>query len=186
MYRPVKIAITLVLLVLLALLGYVAAGPFLTADRIGEAVQAQDSAALAEEIDFPALRANLKAQIEDRLARRVGSDAQSSVLGALAVRIAGGVAGGAVDAMVTPAGIGALMEGRSFWERLGGERGSGGDGYGARPPSNPLHDAEYRFESTSRFTATVHDEAGRPVVFVLTRGGLDWKLSDIRLPPGDP
>jgi hypothetical protein len=28
----------------------------------------------------------------------------------------------------------------------------------------------------------VHDDSGRPLVFVLTRDGLRWKLSDIRLP----
>jgi hypothetical protein len=30
----------------------------------------------------------------------------------------------------------------------------------------------------------VHDHSGREIVFVLTRNGLDWKLSDIRLPLG--
>jgi hypothetical protein len=29
----------------------------------------------------------------------------------------------------------------------------------------------------------MHDGAGTETIFVLTRNGLNWKLSDIRLPP---
>ena len=50
------------------------------------------------------------------------------------------------------------------------------------PPPDPLRDASYRFESPSRFTATVRNADGDPVVFVLTRDGLRWKLTDIQLP----
>jgi hypothetical protein len=49
-------------------------------------------------------------------------------------------------------------------------------------PADPLKYAEHRYESLSRFTATAHDEDGNPVVFVFTRQGLRWKLTDIRLP----
>lgn len=172
-----------VVLALVALLGSVAAGPFLTIERIRDAVREQDTAALAEQIDFPALRANLKAQVEDRIARRASPELQSSPMGAFAVRLVAGLAGSAVDAMVTPAGIGAMLEGRNAWDRIQGDRPV--DANGGRPPVEPLQGAEYRFESPSRFTATVIDEAGEPVVFVFTREGLDWKLGDIRLPPAE-
>ena len=49
-------------------------------------------------------------------------------------------------------------------------------------PARPLKDSHKRFESTSRFTATVTTPDGRPVVFVLDRQGLRWRLTDIRLP----
>lgn len=169
-------------LALIALLAYIAAGPFLTVERIRDAVREQDTAALAEQIDFPALRANLKAQVEDRIARRAGPDMQSSAMGAFAVRLVSGLAGSAVDAMVTPAGIGAMLEGRNALDRLQGERPAEGP-YGKRPAVEPLQGADYGFESPSRFTATVIDGEGRPVVFVFTREGLEWNLSNIRLPP---
>ena len=50
------------------------------------------------------------------------------------------------------------------------------------PPRDLLENAEYRFQSPSRFTATVRNADGDPVVFVLTRQGLAWKVSDVRLP----
>jgi len=161
-------------------LGYVAAGPYLTVRAIREAVKTEDASALARQVDFPALRTSLKLQVNDRIVRQAGADVQSSLLGALGLTVATGLAGGMVDAMVTPVGLGALMEGRKLLNR----------GAGVAPPSRsdtsqqaePLQDPRYRFESTSRFTATVSSDAGEPVVFVLTRDGLHWKLSDIRLP----
>jgi hypothetical protein len=171
---------------LAALLAYGATGPYRTVDAIREAVKAEDPRALAKQVDFPALRSSLKMQLSDRLVREAGPDAQASPFGALGLALANGLVGGMVDAMVTPLGLAAIMEGRRTWRRI--------DGFGTLPPSSaptaaeprePLHDAEYRYESPSRFTATVRDESGQPVVFVLTRDGLDWNLSDIRLPPSD-
>jgi len=166
----------------LALLAWTATGPYLTIRAIGDAVQARDERALAKQVDFPALRSSLKAQVADRIVREAGGHAQDNPLAAFGLTVATGLAGGLVDAMVTPTGLGAIMEGRRTWDRIGGaEPRASGDG--ARTDPRPLHDAEHRFESPSRFTATVHDASGRPVVFVLTRKGLGWKLSDIRLPP---
>lgn len=168
-------------LVLAALLGYTIAGPYLAINGIREAIRDEDAGALSRHVDFPPLRASLKAQLTDRLLRSAGMDAPSGLLGALGASIAGGVVGGAVDLMVTPGGLGAMMEGRKVWNR----------GAGLPPPStsedtsdrpDPLQGARHRFESTSRFTATIHAEDGEPIVFVLTRDGIHWRLSDIRLP----
>ncbi len=193
----------LVALALAALLGYGIAGPYLAINGIRDAIEDQNAAALSRHVDFPALRASLKAQLGDRLVRSVGLDAQSGVLGALGMRLAGGLIDGAVETMVTPTGLAALMEGRKVWSLVGSglARPRWADAPDARqahsdapdasavleadapPPAKPLDGARYRYESLSRFTATVPYEGEGEVVFVLTRKGLWWKLSDIRLPP---
>lgn len=167
---------------LAALLAWTMAGPYMAVHAIRDAIEARDSAALARQVDFPALRASLKAQLVDRIAREAGAQAQDNPFAAFGLTVANGLAGGLVDAMVTPAGLGAMMEGRKVWDRATGLPPPGSDAAAAMPRERPLHDAEYRFESLSRFTATVHDDRGRPVVFVMTRSGLRWRLSDIRLP----
>jgi hypothetical protein len=167
---------------LAALLAWTAAGPYMTVHAIRDAVEARDSAALSRQVDFPALRSSLKAQLGDRIAREAGAGAQDNPFVAFGLAVANGLAGGLVDAMVTPAGLGAMMEGRRTWDRATGLPPPGSDEARAAPRERPLHDAKYRFESLSRFTATVQDDEGRPVVFVMTRSGLRWKLSDIRLP----
>lgn len=175
--------LVLIVLLLAILLAWVAAGPFVAMHAIGKAVREENPAALARHIDFPPLRASLKAQLGDRLARSVGVETQSGWLGALGMTVANEVAGGAVELMVTPYGIGALIEGRKVWNRATGmPPPRTPEGAAVRP--DPWRNSQRRYESTSRFTATVHTDDGAPVVFVLTRHGLRWKLSDIRLPPG--
>ena len=172
--------IALVVVVLLALGAYVAAGPYLAINGIRTALTEQDTGKLERHVDFPALRVSIKAQMQDKLARRTG-DMQSNLAGAFALSIANNFVGSGVDAMVTPLGIGALLQGRSLWKKSIGETVDG-DSYSKAVPVDPLKQAVRRYESPSRFTATVLDEDGKPMVFVFKRNGLRWKLADIRLP----
>lgn len=165
---------------LLSIAAYTASGPYRTIRAIRVAVQAEDAAALSRQVDFPALRASLKAQLSDRLVRKAGPELQSSVFAAFGLRVANGLIEPAVDAMVTPMGLGAIMEGRKEWAyaSAGFERPAADT-----PAPEMLREVDSHFESPSRFTATMHDGAGSDTIFVLTRSGLNWKLSDIRLPP---
>ncbi|HBK47116.1 MAG TPA: hypothetical protein DDZ67_11930 [Xanthomonadaceae bacterium] len=172
---------TLPLLAALAIAAYVVAGPYLAIRGIGQAVEQQDAGKLERYVDFPSLRVNLKAQLDDYLVRQAGSGMQSNLLGAFALQMAGNLTGAGVDTLVTPIGIGAILQGRSLWKRASGDT-VGGDTYAPPVPARPLQGATHRFESSSRFTATTTTATGAPVVFVLTRDGLRWRLTDIRLP----
>lgn len=168
-------------LVLAVLLAYIAAGPYLAINGIRQALAAQDVAALERHVDFATLRLNMKAHVEDYIARKGGGLAESSgLLGAIGLRIAGGLGNTAVDTMVTPLGIAALLQGRSMWMRASGQTVDG-DTYGEPQPADPLKDAKLHYESVSRFTATIHDERGKPVVAVFDRHGLRWRLVDIQV-----
>ncbi len=169
----------------LVLLGWTAIGPYRTVNAIRDAPQARDGAAMARQVDFPALRSSLKAQLADHLLRKNGAPSPDNPLAIFGLGIANGLVGSLVDTMVTPTGLGAMMEGRKVWDRASGlPPPTSSEARDASKP-RPLEDARYRYESLSRFTATVHDDQGRPVVFVMTRHGMDWKLSDIRLPLQD-
>jgi hypothetical protein len=181
--------IALALAAIVLVLAWVAAGPYMTIRAIQHAVQAEDAGELAEQVDFPAVRASLKAQMVDEMIRQAGPDVQTNPFGAIALTMATGVVNGLVDGMVNPGGLSAVMQGRRLWKnsKESFERpplDANGDPLPATPPSKPLDNAKMRYESTSRFTATIRDEQGKPVVFVLKRDGLRWRLADIRLPLG--
>lgn len=177
---PMKKLAIVVAVLLLALAAWLAAGPWLTIRAMRAAIEADDAAALAAQVDFPAVRASLKRQFADRIVRAAGPDARSSVLGAIALHAATGAGSVAVDALVNPLGLTALVQGRSAWRAAIGDVAPPDP---AQPERRPFAGADYRYESLSRFTATLPDDAGRPVVFVLGREGLHWKLVDVRLPP---
>ncbi|MCC4606317.1 DUF2939 domain-containing protein [Xanthomonas campestris pv. zinniae] len=172
------------LLIVALLAGYVVAGPYLAIRGISQAVADRDAGQLDRHVDFPSLRVNLKAQLDDYLIRQAGSSAQSSLFGGVALRLASGISGAGVDTLITPLGIAALLQGHSVWNRVIGDTVSA-DTYAAPSPARPLQGATQRFESTRRFTATTYTATGAPVVFVLTRQGLRWRLTDIQLPLGD-
>jgi hypothetical protein len=174
------LAVGLVILVLL--LGVWASGPFLAVHNIRKAIEAQDTAALSQHIDFPALRANFKQQLDDQLVRRAGADVQSSLLGAMALRMAGSLTDGVVDMLATPAGLGALIEGRGLLKRVTSDGINPNENHVNTAPSDPLEGAKYRFQSPSRFTITLHPESEDPLVVGMTRDGLRWRVTDIRLP----
>ncbi|MEO5628929.1 MAG: DUF2939 domain-containing protein [Thermomonas sp.] len=165
---------------LAALLAFVAAGPYLAINGIRNALAAQDVAALEGHVDFPTLRLNMRAHVEDYIARKGGGIAESGgLLGAIGLQIAGGLGNTAVDTMVTPLGIGALLQGRNMWMRAS-KQTVNGDTYGDPRPADPLQDARLHYESASRFTATIPDERGHPLVVVFDRQGLRWRLVDIQ------
>ncbi|SEL02911.1 Protein of unknown function [Pseudoxanthomonas sp. GM95] len=174
--------LALVIVLLLALGGFVAAGPYIAIHGIQRALAEQDTGKLERYVDFATLRVNLRAQLQDRIVRAAGMEAQSSFLGSIALSLAGGAAGIGVDAMVTPTGIAAILQGRSVWKRATGDTANG-DTYGAPRPAEPLKQAEGRYTSLSRFTATsTVSDGGEPMTFVLERQGIVWKLTDIQLP----
>jgi len=164
----------LLLIVLATLFGYAAAGPYMAIRGIHAAIEKHDFDKLQRHVDFPALREGLRTQVKQRIAASA-TDASGGVTGGEAGRaLIDQISGRAVDAMVSPLGIATLLQGRALaHQALGAPDGNATD---------PLLQAKTRFESPSRFTATVPGEEGRPVAFVFTRRGLGWKLSDIRLP----
>lgn len=179
--------IALPVAVLALLLGYVAAGPYLAIRGIHASLQARDTGRLERYVDFPVLRSNVQAQLEDRMARASGG-LGGGLLGDFARGVAAQLGGAAVQTMVTPQGIAMLLEGRSLTKRVtdpfSAPEPPPAEGSAPAPQGyRPLDKADTRFESASRFVATTQDSDGRDgMVFVFERQGLRWRLTDIRLP----
>src|SRR5688500_17910425 len=72
--------------VLLGFVAYVLAGPYLTVYMLRSVVEARDAEAVAECVDFPPRRQNLKHHLRAALSRRI--DAQRHPLAALAAGLA--------------------------------------------------------------------------------------------------
>ncbi|GAB3332929.1 DUF2939 domain-containing protein [Marilutibacter aestuarii] len=177
------IAASIALVLLLAALW--AAGPFWAVRGIRAAIEENDSAALSRHVDFPAVRSSLKAQADDYMARRAGEKVRESVLGAFALSVASNLSGAAIETMATPVGVGALLQGRSLWHRTSRDSVARNDIYKDVPARDPFQDARYRFESLSRFKATLVDDEGEEIDVTMTRHGLRWKISDIDLRLGE-
>ena len=164
------------LLGVLGFLGYVATGPYRTLSTLRNALSQGDAALLAECVDFPTLRQNLRIQLLARANTGVNAVVPSGILAQIAGGIAGSVIDATVDSFVTPTGLNRLLAGASLVQV---------PSVGGQAPRNQLENAQGSFESLNTFVVTVSTSASQ-VVIELSRNGLDWQVSNVRLPVSAP
>jgi hypothetical protein len=106
--RP--LIITLIVIVVIAVLGFAYASPYIALNNLKRAADARDVQTVNEYVDFPALRDSLKLQIAGLLSRRLGAD-NDSKLATIGAMIGVTLIGPLVDAYATPDGVAALLNG---------------------------------------------------------------------------
>lgn len=168
----------------LALAGLYAT-PYVTLHQLRQAAAAEDAPALAARVDFPALRENLKAGLQQRMLDRDrnerGEPSQASTFGAA---LAGALLGPMVDALITPEALARIMEGqRPVKAAIGFGKPRPEPGRTER--SRAKLETAMGYESLNRFVFSVRHPGDdeEPVELVLHRDGLiGWKLAELRLP----
>ncbi len=176
-----KKLIAALVLVVLALAAWWFGGPYVTVHGLSRAIEQRDTARLERYVDFPRVRSSLRAQLNDYMVRQAGPDVAASPFGALLYGLGDQLGGAAVDTMVTPTGIGAMLQGHVLWKR-GRNELRGGDAFGPTEPARPLKNAEHRFEALDRFVIDVDRGPGQPPLkVVLEPQGLRWKVVELQL-----
>lgn len=171
-----KKSIWIVGVVLFLVVGYVAAGPYLTVSAIKTGIVENDSEKLSENIDFQTLRQNMKDQLNAAMMKNAATEMEDNPFAALAVGFATKMVDGIVDSFVTPSGLAALMEGKKSNK---GET----SGNSSSPKKDDLFkNARFSYDSVSKFSIWVPNDKGEEVRFVLKRDGLSWKLVNIVIP----
>ena len=168
-----------VVVALLGLIGYMVTGPYRALSGLQAAIVRGDASALNQYVDFPTLRQNLKLQLSTRANDGVNSIFQNGIASQIAGGIANRVVDATVDSFVTPDGLSRLLTGASFV--VSQIPSTPGDSLQSR-----LENGRRSFESASTFTLTVATASGRDAVIVLTRNGLDWQLTNVRIPAAGP
>lgn len=160
--------------------GLFVSGPFIALHNLSAALQDHDVQRLEETVDFPVLRENIKSQLNASMGKELGH-LKDNPFGLLAAGFAATMVDGLVDAFLTPSGLQKLMEGQRPEEQ--GAQAEGGAGEeGSTDTAGFFDNATYRFDSPSRFSASVTGEDGKVTRFVLFRKGLGWQLGNIVLP----
>jgi hypothetical protein len=147
------------------------ASPWWTLHRLRAAVDRHDAEDVSAQVDFPALRDSVKSQLLGSISR----DAASNAFAAIGRAFARAVADPLVDAIVSPAGVAAMVEhGKVAIGRPTRDAGT----HDAEPPRDKPHYALH-YRGWSHFAVTAEDGGS----FVFRRAGLwSWKLAGIELP----
>jgi hypothetical protein len=150
--------------------------PYNAYSAMAKAAENRDATALANHVDFPALKESMKANVNAKLSAEIARQGDSDPAAALGAAFASALINPMVEALVTPDSLTTMIRN------------------GVPPSGNATGEAtaaESRTETTkgydgfNRFVVKVRqlDSSREPVVFVFHRKGLvSWKLSAMRLP----
>ncbi|MFP3564311.1 DUF2939 domain-containing protein [Paraburkholderia sp. SIMBA_030] len=122
--RP--LIVVLIVIVVMAALGYGYASPYIALNNLKRAADARDAETVNQYVDFPALRESLKQQVTGLLTRRLNAHGNGNPFAAIGAMIGVALIGPLVDAYATPDGVAALLNGMP-------PRGEPGE----RPPAPP-------------------------------------------------
>lgn len=157
------------------------ASPYYALHQIKTALAERNAEALAEHVDFPALRASVKTQLEASMARSIAATAGSdNPLAALGQSIASAMLGKMVDTMVSPAGVVALVNKSAVSPQADANTNTDADAPADGAQKKAGYSAGYAGVNT--FVVRAKDGNTQDGALVLLRHGVwGWKLSSIEI-----
>lgn len=176
-----KVLLGCVLLVVI-LGGYIAAGPYITVAAIRDGIANNDAEKLAENIDFPLLRQNLKDQLN--ASAKAESDRRSSdnnIFSALMSGFKTKLIESMVDSIITPEGLADLVAGK---KSLTQDTTSSAEPEKKR--QDVFKDARFTYDSLDSFSIWIPNAKNGEMRLVLQRRDLTWKLVNLTLPQTHP
>lgn len=172
------------------LAGFLYFSPVVAMRNMQQAIDRGDGAALADYVDFPALRENLKNTFTAKLLVGDGKEKQDG-MNAMAAAFGSLVIGKMVDMMVTPEGLALVMRGeKPSKDRSEVKPGKAKPGKARAPAETATKSVKevernWQYESWNRVVISAKEKGSDepPIGLVMQRYGLaDWKLVGIRIP----
>jgi len=159
------------------------ASPLLAVRGLMQAARAGDEAALEQRVEFPALRQSMKDEMNARLVAEMRRDLgdHDRALGGLGMLLAPGLISSAVDALITPKAVAAMVtEARE-------PRASDAVGQATPKPETSADDIRqsYAYRDLNTFAVTLSDtkDPDRKLDLLLERRSVFfWKLAGVDLP----
>lgn len=177
-----KAGFAVVCISVLAILGYVAAGPFLAISSIKTGIIERDTELLHDNIDFVTLRQNLKDQLNAALVGEIGKKSDSAIengAAALGMLLAGKVIEGAVDSYITPDGFAKIATGNT---KPATDESSSTGGFSKE---DLFKRARFRYDNLRRVSLIMPTaDEQHQLRLVFSRAGLSWRMTNIVLPIG--
>lgn len=185
-FQWMKYVVIMAIIAISSILFAIYALPFVAYYQVESAIMTKDTGKLASFTDFNELKRNLKTQKGQRVIKRLKKDdATDQSLVDLSI---------AWSALSTDAEIDRTISTEGFYVSLSGLGLDRRKPDLIKPPPEQdtielvkklFSDASFQYQSFSKFTINVKDKKGRYVeyfLFVFSRDGLNWKLTNVRLP----
>ena len=153
--------------------------PYIRVFQIKSAVDQNDLDRLSEFVDFPILRQNLHENAKQMMNQTVSNGLKKNVFVWFGMNLASSFTEKMIDTIITPSVIAELMRGSmASLHRSSQVKVITSDGEYVL--SDPLKNAKLGYKSLSRFSILLTIEGGQHIEFILSRTGIEWKLTHIK------
>lgn len=152
--------------------------PYLAVNSMRSAAEGKNAAKFSGYVDFPAVKEDLKATFNAKLAAQMGKEKGENPFAAMGEAMAAALINPIVEALVTPESLASMMEGEK-------EKAPSAENDSKSSESKPTTETSMAYEGLNRFVVTVTQkkETGEAIGLVFHRVGFfSWKLAALRLP----
>ena len=183
--RSGKAAVSIVVVILLAVAAYWYWSPFLALRTMQAAAERHDAETFNAHVNYPQLRDNLKAQLAARVNEKMEHASHAgNLLGAFGQMLGATMVDTLVDAMVRPETV---MRGMASGQ-FGPQRASPGPAAASGVPAKQEAKTRWSYLRQGADTLIVYPEnsatppAGRLNIVFVRSGFANWQLTDVRMP----
>lgn len=164
---------------IILILGYLYASPYIAINSIKNAAQAGDSEKVSKYIDYPSVRQSFKDQMNAYMFKEMASK-EANGWEALGAMLASTMVDKMIDAMITPEGMTLMLQGKD----LKSTSSNGSDDHQvSEAKKEPKPDYSSRYTSMNDFEVVIKDQdKAKEVKVMMVRDGLSWKINKIIVP----
>lgn len=164
--------------VVLAILAYLYASPYIALNSIKNTAQAGDSDTVSKYIDYSSVRQSFKDQMNVVMMKEMGKH-ENNGFAALGAMLASSMVEKMVDALVTPEGMTMMLQGKNLKESAKGSVQQ------ESSETQDEHKPDYKsgYTSLNDFEVVIKDQdKAKEVKVMMVRDGLSWKINKIAVP----
>ena len=167
-----------VVALVIAIVGYLYASPYLVLNSIKTAAQNGESEKVSQYIDYPSVRQSFKDQMNAMMMKEVQKQ-ENDGFAALGAMLASAMVDKMIDAVVTPEGMTLMLQGKDLKQSV-----SGGENESAEHKQEEHQpDYETSYTSFNDFQVVIKDpNKSKEVKVLMVRDGLSWKIHKIAVP----
>lgn len=167
-----------VVALVIAIIGYLYASPYLVLNSIKTAAQNGESEKVSQYIDYPSVRQSFKDQMNAMMMKEVQKQ-ENDGFAALGAMLASAMVDKMIDAVVTPEGMTLMLQGKDLKQSV-----SGGENESAEHKQEEHQpDYETSYTSFNDFQVVIKDpNKSKEVKVLMVRDGLSWKINKIVVP----
>ena len=174
-----KILGSIVALVI-AIVGYLYASPYLVLNSIKTAAQNGESEKVSQYIDYPSVRQSFKDQMNAVMAKELMKQ-DNDGFAALGAMFASTMVDKMIDGFVTPEGMTLMLQGKDL--KQSAHQSMGGQDSLNQENEEPKPEYEAGYTSMNDFEVVIKDQdQSKEVKVLMARDGLSWKIHKIAVP----